>query len=109
MAPKNSWSSFASRAGLGRGFSPPIFLELPAPQPTLPGSSAFPLILETLSDPCTKSHHALLLLLVFLELASADPRYLQTKHLNWESSSTNRYVQPEEGGRRRGNQENQTV
>lgn len=42
---------------LGSGFPPAIFLELLATQPALPGSSASPLILETLSDPCTSRYY----------------------------------------------------
>lgn len=42
---------------LGSGFPPAIFLELLATRPALPGSSASPLILETLSDPCTSRYY----------------------------------------------------
>ena len=46
---------------------------------------------------------------LFFELARVSPSNMQRKHPNGESCNTNRSLQPEEGGQKSDDQENQTI
>ena len=98
VVPMITWSSFTPVNELAWKWLPTCYIpELLATRPALPGSSASPLILETLSDPCTSHYYRFFLSLLTLVSVTCKQNTLTVK-------AATQICAAREGEQRRGNQ-----